>query len=63
MIKELAAVDSPRVVYDIRRDAEGLKLKQEASLKGGWGGLETTNGQIGMPECWSAGNVLYLHVE
>jgi hypothetical protein len=54
MIKELAPLDSPRVVYDIRRDAEGLKLKQEASLAGGWGGLEITYGLIGTPEWWSA---------
>ncbi len=54
MIKELASLDSPRVVYDIRRDVEGLKLKQEASLKGGWGGLETTHWLIGTPEWWAA---------
>jgi hypothetical protein len=54
MISELAPLDSPRVVYDIRRDAEGLKLKQEASLAGGWGGLEITHGLIGTPEWWSA---------
>ncbi|MGA2605316.1 MAG: hypothetical protein ABSG14_13915 [Verrucomicrobiia bacterium] len=54
MISELAPLDSPRVVYDIRRDAEGLKLKQEASLASGWGGLEITHGLIGTPEWWSA---------
>ena len=54
MINELAPVDSQRVVYDIRRDAEGLKLKQEASVEGGWGGLEITHGLIGTPEWWSA---------
>ena len=54
MINELAPVDSHLVVYYIRRDSEGLKLKHEASVAGGWGGLEITHGLIGTPEWWSA---------
>jgi hypothetical protein len=54
MIKDLLPPDSPRAVYDIRRDAVGLELKQKASLSEGEAGVELTYGLIGSPEWWSA---------
>ncbi|HEV2455952.1 MAG TPA: hypothetical protein VGY98_16935 [Verrucomicrobiae bacterium] len=54
MIKDLLPPDSQRIVYDIRRDAVGLELKQKASLSKSEAGIELTYGLIGSPDWWLA---------
>jgi hypothetical protein len=54
MINDLLQPDSPRVVYDIRRDSVGLEIMQKASLSDGPWGVATNYGVVGSDEWWSA---------
>ena len=51
---KLLPPDSTRVVYDIRRDAEGLHILQQGALSDGPGGVELKHGLIGSDEWWFA---------
>jgi hypothetical protein len=54
MINDLLQPDSPRVAYDIRRDAAGVEKMRRASLSDGPWGLATDYGLVGSGTWWSA---------
>lgn len=54
MLNDLLQLDSPRLVYDIRRDNVSLELMQKASLSDGPMGITMDYGLVGSQKWWSA---------
>jgi hypothetical protein len=53
MIETLFNIDTPGIIYDLRRDKAKLNRIRKASLSTGQLGLTIENGIVGSPEWWS----------